>query len=686
MKTRHLLIFVTTMATCAVQAQDIGASHIHLKGSTTTPTGFTSGAQAKFLWFPSKYAFRAGNWSWNGDPSSGFGSYSLAFGYNAKATANYSVAIGSETIGWVNWYDDPVVFPLQASGQYAVAIGEGAYASGLKSFSMGTVSLATGSHSFAFGSGFFDDEEEEYYGVVASGSNSFAFGYRAGAYNTSAIAFGYQNFAYSTYSAAIGGYVNTASGSYSMALGGYSNYSVGTYSLTAGYNNDAFNPYGGALGFNSQSKAESSFAAGRYLISRSRDAFVVGAYNAAISTVDDDTSATRPLFIVGNGTGTGDRRNALVVFADGVAVADYFAGDGSLLTNLAGGLLHGYNGNVGIGTGTPGARLSVVGAGTGSGLLAQFADSTNTAKVSILDNGRVGIGDSAPSAPLVVRGTGVANKGTVNIRGASPHTGFSSDNGDFKGWVGYYNHSIHGSDIDLNIKTGYPGATNSNIRFGVSGDGAEAMRIASSGNVGIGTTSPSSAKLHIAGSGTYDGMLRLVNTGTGGANFFMGSTNNSWAVGSNKFIMGHGAPTSANAQLSIVSNGNVGIGTTVPLERLQIGNTFAFHDGGNTAIALNTAWVSGAWQNLASGYASFLYFDPSTGNLDISISTGSAAQGVTNPPYTVMAMKADGKVGIGTSTPQVKLDVNGTVRAQELIVLGNMSVEPVGDIPMGAFQ
>jgi hypothetical protein len=413
---------------------------------------------------------------------------------------------------------------------------------------------------------------------------------------------------------------------------------------------------------------------------------VVGAYNAAISTVDDDTSATRPLFIVGNGTGTGDRRNALVVFADGVAVADYFAGDGSLLTNLAGGLLHGYNGNVGIGTGTPGARLSVVGAGTGSGLLAQFADSTNTAKVSILDNGRVGIGDSAPSAPLVVRGTGVANKGTVNIRGASPHTGFSSDNGDFKGWVGYYNHSIHGSDIDLNIKTGYPGATNSNIRFGVSGDGAEAMRIASSGNVGIGTTSPSSAKLHIAGSGTYDGMLRLVNTGTGGANFFMGSTNNSWAVGSNKFIMGHGAPTSANAQLSIVSNGNVGIGTTVPLERLQIGNTFAFHDGGNKAIALNTAWVSGAWQNLASGYASFLYFDPSTGNLDISISTGSAAQGVTNPPYTVMAMKADGKVGIGTSTPQVKLDVNGTVRAQELIVLGNMSVEPVGDIPMGAFQ
>ena len=66
------------------------------------------------------------------------------------------------------------------------------------------------------------------------------------------------------------------------------------------------------------------------------------------------------------------------------------------------------------------------------------------------------------------------------------------------------------------------------------------------GNVGIGTSNPSSSKIQIEGNGEYGGIMRIINTDTGGANFFMGSTKDGWTVGANKFVMGHGNPLSTN--------------------------------------------------------------------------------------------------------------------------------------------
>jgi hypothetical protein len=62
------------------------------------------------------------------------------------------------------------------------------------------------------------------------------------------------------------------------------------------------------------------------------------------------------------------------------------------------------SGNVGIGSTTPFAKLSVKGAGTGTGINFQTTNSSDTPIISVLDNGRVGIGTTSPTARFVLQG------------------------------------------------------------------------------------------------------------------------------------------------------------------------------------------------------------------------------------------------------------------------------------------
>lgn len=133
------------------------------------------------------------------------------------------------------------------------------------------------------------------------------------------------------------------------------------------------------------------------------------------------------------------------------------------------------------------------------------------------------------------------------------------------------------------------------MTFSVMGAGTltERMRIDSSGNVGIGTTSPS-AKLHVESAGGSGGRVLFGGSTTSGYSTNINVTDNGmefWAQ-SNARGLTFSTGTTQTERMRINSSGDVGIGTTTPASKLQvagqIAGAYTAHTNGTTAMALGT--------------------------------------------------------------------------------------------------
>jgi hypothetical protein len=175
-------------------------------------------------------------------------------------------------------------------------------------------------------------------------------------------------------------------------------------------------------------------------------------------------------------------------------------------------------------------------------------------------SGNVGIGNSNPSAfgGLTSLSIGGSNRGLLTVRNAS--------NAD-RGYV-YFdstNFSVESVGTALNLVS----PTSQPILFTTAG--TERMRIDSSGNVGIGTTTPNgalgiargvgvNAYVEIAGNGNTTGTssLLLGQDGTG--------TAYCWQRANGVLLFG----TNSTERMRIDSSGNVGIGTSSPAMGVHI--------------------------------------------------------------------------------------------------------------------
>jgi len=335
------------------------------------------------------------------------------------------------------------------------------------------------------------------------------------------------------------------------------------------------------------------------------------------------------------------------------------------------------DGNVGIGTTSPGAALHVQssstkvflsntdynnGTSTGSGtIITTGATSGNTYSMIygfksgntayadlVVPGGNVGIGTTAPTAKLDVVSNGLISrfKSTNSGTGGFAEVYYENDAGDrlITGSIGsgYTNSAWAGARYmyatagDLMIKTLGSGT---NLRFYTAGSTNERMRIDGSGNVGIGTTAPGQ-KLSVAGN------IALVSN-----NSFI-SFNTSASSGDPKIQMGSDGDfsflnTAGSTSLHIENGGNVGIGTTSPNSKLTISQPTA----GDSTILLGRR----------NGKPS-IKSDSTEGGYLILDSTSSAVALNHYSSNNVWLATGGGNVGIGTTSPGVKLDVNGSIR------------------------
>jgi hypothetical protein len=346
-------------------------------------------------------------------------------------------------------------------------------------------------------------------------------------------------------------------------------------------------------------------------------------------------------------------------------------------TTLTEGLSVAHDGNVGIGTVTPGAKLDVnsnisassvdvikisqntngaIKAAASLGLSIQNGgEATNAAdlwfttaangslaeRLRIKSDGNVGIGDTAPTSISANTFSLSINSSRNDLTGAL----ISKANGSIRHQQ-YWDSSGYGFNL-----------TASSGDFKWNFGSSEKMRLTEAGNLGIGTTTPL-AKLDIQGT---QGQLFSVTDDLSGSIFAVADIS--------------GVPIfDVNSSGVSYFDGKVGIGTTTPSYKLVVDNRAAtttatqspqlfltggsnvgtdYRDGQITVGSDSVTCGSLAWSNASAG----VYLDNRWNNNIGFIAFRTKTSGTANE---VMRLTGPGKVGIGVTAPGRLLQVGDT--------------------------
>ena len=282
----------------------------------------------------------------------------------------------------------------------------------------------------------------------------------------------------------------------------------------------------------------------------------------------------------------------------------------------------------------------------------------------------VGIGTTSPAAPLSVE---IPNSGDTSRQEIARWThsgqntlslfayGGATDLMQFGAW---------NSEQNISIVTDSSGS--------ISASSTKGIFIKTGGNVGIGTTSPTE-KLTVAGAITSTGALADDRTSTAAMDFSSGVTRfvsygASGTAGIFAFRTAAGGASSAE-KVRIDGSGNVGIGETSPASDLVVRTDTSGGRGGEITILNYAANAVGNEAALNFGLEASTY-NADNGNAQIKARVMNGSNAATDMIFSTWngsafgeraRIDSSGNVGIGTQSPSNKFTVNSTAANQASI-------------------
>lgn len=421
---------------------------------------------------------------------------------------------------------------------------------GTRSVAFGRGTIASGDFSSAFG-----------HFTLASGMYSTVFGSNSTASGNFSTASGTNSTSSGDYSAAFG-LSPIASGSGSMAFGAYTDAS-NIYSTAFGYGSTASGIISTSFGFITTASGRSSTAFGSYSIASGENSFSLGYINSAKSYAETVL---------------------------GIGATDYTPSS---------------NGDTQFRTANATDRLFVIGNAIDANNNNNVDSSERSDALVILKNGNAGFGSSTPQSRLHIVG---------NLRMVDGNQAIGKIlTCDANGTATWQNPAVNAWGLIGNSGTNpiasFIGTTdNQSLAFRTNN--IERVRILTTGEFGIGTTTPSrklqitentpsttNGQLYIEQSGTGDAFMHFGNTGARHFNMGLDTSAESFKISTAETAPG---AVSASTLITLQSTGEFGIGTVTPDRKLEVSGTGIQYaritSTGSSDVGIELKRVGSDWQ------------------------------------------------------------------------------------------